>query len=116
MQRSEVGRTGEAVAARWLEERGWRIVDRNVRYREGEIDIVAERSGVLAFVEVKARRTTAFGAPAEAVTRAKARRIRTMGARYLIEHRPQADVIRFDVMDLLGDGTSFRVRHIESAF
>ena len=59
MERMELGRIGESLAAVYLEQRGWRIVERNVRFREGEIDIVAARAGVLAFVEVKTRRSVA---------------------------------------------------------
>lgn len=113
-----MGRVGETLAARWLEERGWRIEDRNVRTREGEIDIIASRAGVLAFVEVKTRRSRAFGVPAEAVTRTKARRIRGLAAAYLTAHKPHADAIRFDVMDLRCDprDDTFAVVHIEDAF
>lgn len=116
MERAEVGRAGEAIAARYLEARGWRIVDRNVRYREGEIDLVAARGGILAFVEVKTRRSRAFGVPAEAVTRRKAKRIRALAVRYLSERRPRAAGIRFDIVDILRDGPGFRVTHLEGAF
>lgn len=116
MERSEVGHTGEALAARWLAARGWQIVDRNVRYREGELDIVATRAGVLAFVEVKTRRSARFGAPAEAVTHRKRQRIRALAARYLIERRPRADAIRFDVLDIAGNGGGYKITHIEDAF
>lgn len=116
MQRSEVGRTGEAIAARYLEERGWRIVDRNVRYREGEIDLVAARGGVLAFVEVKTRRSHAFGTPAEAVTYRKRARIRGLAVRYLAERELRVPTIRFDVVDLTADGNGFRLTHLEGAF
>ena len=116
MERSEVGRVGEALAAHWLEARGWTIVDRNVRYREGELDIVAARAGILAFVEVKTRRSARFGIPAEAVTHEKAARIRRLASRYLAERRPGAAGVRFDVVDIARDGAGFRVTHLEGAF
>jgi putative endonuclease len=116
MDRAEVGRTGEDLAASYLERHGWLIVARNVRYREGEIDIVARRNGVLAFIEVKTRRSAKYGAPAEAVTWTKQRRIRLLAARYLIEHHTAAEAIRFDVVDVARDGPGFRVMHIEDAF
>jgi putative endonuclease len=115
-ERSALGRAGEDLAARFLEGRGWAIVDRNVRYREGEIDLVAARAGVLAFVEVKTRRSRAFGAPAEAVTFRKAQRIRLLATRYLAERKPRAAGVRFDVVDVLRDGDAFKITHLEAAF
>ena len=89
--RSTLGRAGEDAAASYLVERGWRIVGRNVRCgRVGEIDIVATRAGVLAFVEVKTRRTDRFGTPGEAVTRPKQNRIRALARAYLAQARPAA--------------------------
>ena len=60
---SGTGRAGEAAAAALLRRSGYKIIERNFRVREGEIDIVAEHSGDLVFVEVKARRSGAFGKP-----------------------------------------------------
>src|SRR6266568_9231622 len=97
--RRELGQIGETLAASYLTTRGWEIVDRNVRFREGEIDIVAARGGILAFVEVKTRRSAAFGSPAEAVTWRKQRRIRTLASRYLAEQHPGARAVRFDIID-----------------
>ena len=116
MERAELGRIGESLAATYLTQRGWRIVERNVRFREGEIDIVASREDVLAFVEVKTRRSTAFGSPAEAVTVRKQRTIRALASRYLTERRPGARIVRFDVVDIARDHGHFVVTHIESAF
>ena len=99
---------GERRAAAWYEARGYEILARNWRCREGELDLVARRGGVLAFCEVKARSGTAFGVPAEAVTAAKQARIRRLAARWLAEHgsglgrRP--GTIRFDVAAILGEG------------
>jgi putative endonuclease len=117
VERSELGRAGEDLAAAYLSGRGWAIVDRNVRYREGEIDLVCARAGILAFVEVKTRRSRAFGIPAEAVTWRKQRTIRALASRYLAERRPRAHQIRFDVIDIAGRaGGTFRVTHLEGAF
>ena len=68
---SGTGRAGEAAAAAHLRRSGYKIVARNYRVREGEIDIVAEHSGDLVFVEVKARRSGAFGKPEESLTEDK---------------------------------------------
>lgn len=115
-ERSEFGAMGESLGARWLESRGWRIVDRNVRYREGELDIVATRAGVLAFVEVKTRRSARFGSPREAVTRRKQTKIRMLASRYLAERRPRAATVRFDVLDIARDRNGFRIEHLEGCF
>ena len=116
MLRSELGRAGEDAAATYLSARGYTIVDRNVRYRDGEIDLIAARAGVLAFVEVKTRRSRAFGLPGEAVTFTKQRRIRSMAVRYLTEQRAHARAVRFDVIEVVPDGRGFTVRHLEDAF
>ena len=116
MERRELGRIGETLAASYLAGCGWRIVDRNVRYREGEIDIVAARGGILAFVEVKTRGSAAFGSPAEAVNWRKQRKIRALASRYLSERHPRARAIRFDVVDIARDRGGFLVTHLEDAF
>jgi len=116
VDRRELGEIGETLAASYLTTRGWQIVDRNVRFREGEIDIIAERGGILAFVEVKTRRSTAFGSPAEAVTWRKQRRIRALATRYLADRHPRAGTIRFDVVDIARDRGGFTVTHLEGAF
>lgn len=115
--RSDLGRAGEDAAARFLLRCGWSILGRNVRCgRTGEIDIVAERRGLLAFVEVKSRRSTAFGTPGEAVTPRKRARLRSLARLWLMSAQPRASSIRFDVIEVLGDGGLPRINHIEDAF
>lgn len=115
--RSELARIGEDIAVSYLAHRGWRVVGRNVRCgRTGELDIIAERAGVLAFVEVKTRRGNAFGTPGEAVTWRKQQRIRTLARAYLAQVRPRADSIRFDVIEVLAAPFGHRVTHLEGAF
>ena len=115
--RSELARLGEDIAASYLERRGWHVVGRNVRCgRAGELDIIAERAGVLAFVEVKTRRGNAFGSPAEAVTWRKQQRIRELARAYLMRVRPRAGAIRFDVIEVHAAPFGHRVTHLEGAF
>ena len=117
MGRTELARAGEEIAARFLARQGWRIVARNVRCgRAGEIDIVAERAGVLAFVEVKTRRTDRFGTPGEAVTWRKQHRIRALARHYLMTARTPASAIRFDVVEVRTGGSGPLVTHLEGAF
>jgi putative endonuclease len=94
-----VGRYGENVAARHLEGRGWRVVDRNWGGRAGELDVVALADDVLVVVEVKTRRGTAYGHPAEAVTPVKLRRLRRLTGEWIAAH-PDARFrsVRIDVV------------------
>ncbi|MFY9586190.1 MAG: YraN family protein [Actinomycetota bacterium] len=115
--RNELARDGEDIAASYLARHGWAIVGRNVRCgRTGEIDIIAERSGVLAFVEVKTRSSARFGTPGEAVTWRKQARIRAMARLFLIASRPRAGSVRFDVIEVRWRGDAAAVTHLEGCF
>lgn len=116
--RRTLGDAGEDLVARWYAAAGYRVLDRNWRCREGELDVVAARGSVLVFCEVKTRRTTAFGTPAEAVTFAKQRRLRTLAVRWLDAHEGiRARTLRFDVASVLAprDGEPV-IDVIEGAF
>jgi putative endonuclease len=116
--RRALGAAGEAAVARWYEEHGYEVVDRNWRCREGELDVVLARRGEVVFCEVKTRRGTGFGAPVEAVTAAKQRKLRTLALRWLADH-PQraARDLRFDVASVLAprDGP-IKIEVIQGAF
>ncbi|WP_377269202.1 YraN family protein [Peterkaempfera sp. SMS 1(5)a] len=86
--RTALGRYGEEVAARRLTEAGLTVLERNWRCREGELDIVALEGDVLAVCEVKTRHETGFQQPCEAVSRAKAERLRRLAERWLDERWP----------------------------
>ena len=111
--RLALGAAGEAAAAAWYVRRGYTVVARNWRCRDGELDLVVRRGRELVFVEVKARTTDRFGVPAEAVTLRKQRRLRGLAARYLAEEGGGgAARLRFDVVAILGG----RLDVIEAAF
>ncbi len=96
------GRPGEAAAAVFLRNLGYRILERNYRCPAGEIDLVAEHGDTLVFVEVKSRSSVRFGTPAAAVTRSKQRHIARAASDYLLKHREQTSrPCRFDVVALL---------------
>ena len=99
-QRATLGQWGERVAVRFLADGGWQIIERNWRCRYGEIDLIVHdpRAGVVAFVEVKTRRTDAFGGPLAAVDHRKAARLRRLAGQWLQEHPHQAAVVRVDVV------------------
>jgi putative endonuclease len=100
-----LGRFGEDLAARYLADAGLVIVARNWRCADGELDIVATDGSALVFCEVKTRSSVLFGSPAEAVTPAKAARIRRLALRWLMENREGSSdywpVLRFDVVSVL---------------
>lgn len=118
VDRIALGKWGEDLAVRHLEALGYEVLVRNWRCREGELDIVARAGGVLAFVEVKTRSGTAFGEPAEAVDRRKARRLHVLAARWLAEGRPPGwHDLRFDVISVVRrNGSAPEVRHLLGAF
>lgn len=113
-----LGAEGEARAAALLGQRGWRIVARNVRAGGVEIDLVAERGDVVAFVEVKTRRSRALGAPELAVDARKRARIVRGAAAWLRENRTRRRRrVRFDVIVCeLDVRRGWCLRHLEGAF
>ena len=96
--RQSLGRHGEELACRELQRRGYDIVARRFRTRFGEIDIVARDGPTLVFVEVKTRRTAAFGGPTAAVNAAKQRRLVNMARSFLIGLGGPPPPCRFDVV------------------
>ena len=114
--RQRLGAHGEDRAADWYRAAGYDVVARNWRCAAGELDLVVALPGELVFCEVKTRTSDRFGLPAEAVTAAKQRRLRTLAARFLAEHPPvdglAARSIRFDVVAVTGS----TIDVIEAAF
>jgi putative endonuclease len=106
-----IGNLGEEAAAGRLLDLGYRVLERNWRCRAGEIDIIAEHHGVIAFVEVKARSPRALRAPADAVDADKRRRIRAASRAYLSRFREPSPA-RFDIVSVFLDATD-RVERIE---
>lgn len=111
-QRRQLGAAGEQSAADWYLREGYEVVARNWRCREGELDLIVRRGSELVFCEVKTRSSTAFGTPAEAVTRSKQVRLRRLAAAYLQATGRHRGSIRFDVVAVL----SGEVEVIEAAF
>lgn len=117
--RQRLGRGAEEAAARHLRAAGWRILARNARVGRGELDLVVRRGPVLAFVEVKARRSFRCGAPLEAVGPAKRRQVARLAALWLAA-RPWAlrgvSDVRFDVVTVDARTVPARVEHLPGAF
>lgn len=117
--RNLTGPWGEALAAEYLRRKRYEILACNFRSRYGEIDIIARKGGVVAFVEVKLRRSSAFAAAAEFVDRRKQERLRTTALLWLSEHglslQPRFDVVEIYAPDGLAT-THPQIRHMEDAF
>jgi putative endonuclease len=108
-----LGKAGEEAAVIYLERRGFRILDRNWRCADGEIDIVAVDRHTFVVCEVKTRSGTRYGTPLEAVGRNKRLRLRRLAAQWLSAHGIRFDQIRIDVLGLLRDGADgFTVEHV----
>jgi putative endonuclease len=116
MARQALGKSGEDLAVRELERRGYAILDRRYRTRHGEIDVVARHGGATVFIEVKARTTSEFGTAAEAVTARKQRRLHAMAVDYLARHRLSGVPCRFDVVAVDGIGAAAVVTVYPAAF
>lgn len=117
MSTAELGRVGEDLAAAHLSACGWQIVERNLRLRQGELDIVALAHTTLVFVEVKTRRSFVTGVPQAAVTPDKLRRLRRLAGEYLMERSTPHRDVRIDVVAVHAhlDGT-FSLEHLEAVF
>ena len=112
-----LGRRGEDLAARYLEQQGLVILSRNWRCRHGEIDLVATDSNRLVVCEVKTRPGTRYGEPAEAVDARKVARIRLVTNAWLKAHQVRWVPVRFDVVAVVAKpGAPVVVQHYESAF
>jgi putative endonuclease len=114
--RQILGKTGEDLACRELERRGYAIVARRYRRRGGELDIIARDGRTLVFVEVKARESRAFGDAAEAVTPFKRRRIAQLALDYMTRHRLADCPCRFDVVSIHFDAGEPVLEVFQGAF
>jgi putative endonuclease len=111
-KRHQRGLAGEREAQRYLETRGFTVVAHRFRAGRIEIDLVARRGNLVAFIEVKARRGDAFGSPLEAVTGAKRRELVRAARVWMDRYGRPSDVYRFDCIGLTGG----KLEHVEDAF
>ena len=108
------GAKGEAIACAYLEQRGYRLIQKNYRFHRYEIDLIMMDGDRLVFVEVKSHRNRGFGLGREAVNAEKQRRISLAAAAYLQQHGCQDQRTRFDVIEI--DPDTAGVTHIKDAF
>lgn len=117
------GKTGEEAASKFLQKKGYRILERNFKIRYGEIDIIAlespsklEKSSTLVFVEVKTRTSQEFGSPLEAITYWKLQSVVKTAQFYTLTHPKLPKLQRIDAVsvELLQDGSVAKIEHIEN--
>ncbi|MBN1397542.1 MAG: YraN family protein [Bacteroidetes bacterium] len=112
----EWGKAAENLAADFLEQRGLKILERNFRYERGEIDLIAEEGDELVFIEVKARRSSLFGAPEDAVTEKKQEQIQAVAEGYLFIHGIDDRPYRFDIVAIDFQDGNAKFLHMKDAF
>ncbi|MFK4370231.1 putative endonuclease [Paenibacillus sp. RC82] len=116
-QRKAKGALGEQAAASFLENLGYRIIERNWRCRSGEMDLIASREDILVFIEVRSRSSSNYGTPAESITARKITQVRQTAAVYLHMNGIGDVPIRFDMISVrLIDETAVVTEHIIEAF
>ena len=114
-RRRQTGRRGEEIAAAYLVEKGYKVVQRNWTCPSGELDLIMEDGDTLVFVEVRTRRGNRFGTAEESVTPAKQARLIELSGAYLQEMTPAHPAWRIDVVAVqLGQGLP-QINHIENA-
>ena len=112
------GRLFEAVAARHLERKGWAVVARNVREGRREVDLIVRKGDVVAFVEVKGRRSGGTGHPLEAITWRKRREIAVVARSWIRRFGRPGEIYRFDAVAVrpATTGRGWWVEHVEDAW
>ena len=117
MRSHELGKWGEDVATQFLQAKGLKILERNWRCEEGELDIIALDNDTIVVVEVRTRTSDAYGTPEESLTHHKRRHLEKSALAYLQEHDCLDTLWRIDVIaiDALQSGSVDRISHYENA-
>ncbi len=115
-QQPSVGKLGEDLAAKFLEEKGYHIIERNYRFGHGELDIIAEKDGMLIFIEVKTKKFGDFGEPINWIKRGKQLQMGRIARGYLYERNIADQDCRFDVITVTWEHGLWKIDHLENAF
>ncbi len=116
MMNKELGRRGEEIAVRYLQKKGYGLLDRNYYTRFGELDIICEKNKELIFVEVKTRKSVKYGSPEESITAKKKEHLRKAALIYIDTHHRPFQGMRFDVIAILLEKEDKKINHIKNAF
>lgn len=110
--RSRIGRSAEILAAAELGKRGYEIIASNYSCRRGEIDLIAKEGDSLVFVEVRCKRTSKYGTPAESITQSKMNKLYATAQQYLLDQNLGDVACRFDVVEVVLVNGSLQVRDV----
>ncbi|MCU0286569.1 MAG: YraN family protein [Acidobacteria bacterium] len=111
-----IGPGGERAAARYLEQQGYEILERNYRIMGSEVDLIAKKDETICFVEVKTRGTDDYGLPEEFVDDRKRRKIIRAAKVFTGDKKYENFYVRFDIISVLGEGGNIEINHITHAF
>ena len=111
-----LGKQGEELAVSYLKSKGFKILEKNLRSRFGELDIIAQDRNTLVFIEVKTRTSEIFGSPIQGVDERKQSRLRNLALRYIAEKGLGEQEVRFDVLGILQTAQETKIEYIPNAF
>lgn len=111
--RHEIGKLGEDLAVKYLQQMGYKVIERNFECKQGEIDIIALEENELVFIEVKTRTNIKYGSPAEAVDGIKQKHLTKAVKYYLYSRHLENEYIRIDVIEVYIYNHKYRVNHIK---
>lgn len=112
----EFGRWGEEKAKSYIEEKGFKIIEKNFRISRGEIDLIAEKENTIIFIEVKTRKNSFFGPPQSAVNFKKQNKIKKVAKYFLVNNNYKDYKKRFDVIAIIYNNKNIDIEHYKNSF
>ncbi len=112
-KRHETGKIGEDLAVKYLEQKGYKILERNFECKQGEIDIIAIQEQEIVFIEVKTRTNPKYGAPADAVNKIKQKHLIKSVQYYIYNRHLEEEYIRIDIIEIYIQKNKYKVNHIK---
>lgn len=112
---NDLGEKGEELAVTFLQKKGYKILERNWRFKKAEVDIIAQKEGVLAVIEVKTRTSNYFGNPQDFVNQKKIQLLVEAANEYVISNDLDVEV-RFDIVAIIQNKNTTKIEHLEDAF
>ncbi len=111
--RHEIGKLGENIATKYLKEHGYKIIERNFRCRQGEIDIISLYNNEIVFIEVKTRTNLKYGKPIDAVNKEKQKHLIKAVQYYIYSKHLEKEFIRIDVIEIYVCNYKYKINHIK---